>query len=668
MKRGLRKAVAFAAAAVILSALSLPCLAAENNPAIASRVLLENTYDAAVVWNSGALYLKNGSMDSITDQTEMKLVKPDGSVADFTNRNKFDKIYASLSGADYTCNSSYLIVGKDGKKALLKEDGSFVNDTTYDDIVTASDKYMVLKEGGQFVVRKLDSTLVRAYSNVQDMHLYETDHSLIVTDGNKVIGLFDSNLKEIDLSGYDAATYSADLKNYIKVTFADEVGYIADTGKEIVPPEYTYAYAYSDKGILYFEGISSGNNQNIFTVFSADGTVLFEEPYGYCIDGYAVCITSDFKYGIYDFVNKTNKVDPVYDGIYACNDQYFVCYQNGKLAVKTYDGNVVFESDKYKPNNLQIYISKNYFVINVITDNTDNNFKCTSDVYSIDGKLLFSSDKYNFIALDNEKIIGISIKDQTNAYDLLDEKGESVFSSSNYDAHVLCFALANDHLWVVAKDGKAGMIDDKNNAVVELNYQSLGDFSSKDQTYSNLFLFNSNDQQNYYICTKQNDKFGLIEIFPIVSASGLSLDKTSAALNVGGTVKLTPQFTPADTTDQKVTWSSSDESVATVKDGVVTALKAGTVTITATSENGGLKATCTVQVAEATTVTNATTTNTNITDSTDTTQNSTDPTTTSKTEKSPATGESPVACTVVAFIIASAAAIGLTFKLTFKKK
>lgn len=54
-------------------------------------------------------------------------------------------------------------------------------------------------------------------------------------------------------------------------------------------------------------------------------------------------------------------------------------------------------------------------------------------------------------------------------------------------------------------------------------------------------------------------------------------------------------YTPADTTDDKtVTWSSADEKIATVKNGVVTAKATGTTKITATV--GTHKAECTVTV------------------------------------------------------------------------
>ena len=66
------------------------------------------------------------------------------------------------------------------------------------------------------------------------------------------------------------------------------------------------------------------------------------------------------------------------------------------------------------------------------------------------------------------------------------------------------------------------------------------------------------------------------------------LDKTEGILNVGGSVTINATVTPDNATNASVNWSSSDESVATVdSSGKVTAVAAGSATITATSESDG---------------------------------------------------------------------------------
>ena len=85
-----------------------------------------------------------------------------------------------------------------------------------------------------------------------------------------------------------------------------------------------------------------------------------------------------------------------------------------------------------------------------------------------------------------------------------------------------------------------------------------------------------------------------------VAVTGVSLDKTTLDMEVGGTASLTPMTVPAYATDQVVTWSSSNEEVATVdSEGNVTAEGAGSATITVTTHDGGFTATCDVTVTPA---------------------------------------------------------------------
>ncbi|GEM_PF-996594 len=81
-----------------------------------------------------------------------------------------------------------------------------------------------------------------------------------------------------------------------------------------------------------------------------------------------------------------------------------------------------------------------------------------------------------------------------------------------------------------------------------------------------------------------------------VSVTGVSLDKSETTLQVGASETLTATVKPAEATNKKVTWSSSDEAIATVVDGVVTAVGAGTATITVTTEDGAKTADCAVSV------------------------------------------------------------------------
>lgn len=90
----------------------------------------------------------------------------------------------------------------------------------------------------------------------------------------------------------------------------------------------------------------------------------------------------------------------------------------------------------------------------------------------------------------------------------------------------------------------------------------------------------------------------------VVPTTSIKLSKTTLALNAGASSTLTATVAPSNATDKKITWTSSDASVATVTAaGVVTGRAGGKATITATT-SGGQKAYCTVTVSQGATAVN----------------------------------------------------------------
>lgn len=82
-----------------------------------------------------------------------------------------------------------------------------------------------------------------------------------------------------------------------------------------------------------------------------------------------------------------------------------------------------------------------------------------------------------------------------------------------------------------------------------------------------------------------------------INVTGVSLDKTEADILVGGTdLTLVPTVQPSNATNNIVSWSSNNTSVATVEDGVVHAVSDGTAVITVTTVDGSKTASCTVHV------------------------------------------------------------------------
>lgn len=84
-----------------------------------------------------------------------------------------------------------------------------------------------------------------------------------------------------------------------------------------------------------------------------------------------------------------------------------------------------------------------------------------------------------------------------------------------------------------------------------------------------------------------------------INPANIELDKATAQVKVGATNKVTATVLPESAADKSVTFTSSDETVATVSaDGTITGVKEGTATVTAKTSNG-LEATVKVTVNAA---------------------------------------------------------------------
>ena len=101
------------------------------------------------------------------------------------------------------------------------------------------------------------------------------------------------------------------------------------------------------------------------------------------------------------------------------------------------------------------------------------------------------------------------------------------------------------------------------------------------------------------------EKTATCKVTVIVPVEDVTLDKSSVTVEVGQTATLVATISPDDATDKTVEWSTSDAAIATVENGVVTAVKDGTAAIMASA--GGKAASCEVtvvkQVVQVTSVT-----------------------------------------------------------------
>ena len=104
---------------------------------------------------------------------------------------------------------------------------------------------------------------------------------------------------------------------------------------------------------------------------------------------------------------------------------------------------------------------------------------------------------------------------------------------------------------------------------------------------------------NFWSCSKDDDPNPDPDPTPpVVSVTSVTLNKTATSIQVGGTETLTATISPTDAANKKVTWKSDKPEIATVAEGKVTGVKAGTAIITVTTEDGGKTATCKVTVSD----------------------------------------------------------------------
>ena len=101
------------------------------------------------------------------------------------------------------------------------------------------------------------------------------------------------------------------------------------------------------------------------------------------------------------------------------------------------------------------------------------------------------------------------------------------------------------------------------------------------------------------VTAKAGEKSDFITITVVarpIPVTGISLDKPSLTIKVGEFEMLTPIITPEDATNKNVSWTSSNDELATVENGKVVGVKTGSVIITATTEDGSKTAECPVTV------------------------------------------------------------------------
>lgn len=160
-----------------------------------------------------------------------------------------------------------------------------------------------------------------------------------------------------------------------------------------------------------------------------------------------------------------------------------------------------------------------------------------------------------------------------------------------------------DYIWLQSEDGKTSQAFElyrtKLNSSITGSYSSANSLVGKEVVaYGYGKIYGS----TYELCQSTGYTPAYAEILSLndPEATDIALNKSSVEINAGDSTTLIATLTPSNSSST-VTWESSDESVATVTNGVVRGVSAGTATIFATVSDD-IEAQCLVTVIGSSTV------------------------------------------------------------------
>ena len=122
--------------------------------------------------------------------------------------------------------------------------------------------------------------------------------------------------------------------------------------------------------------------------------------------------------------------------------------------------------------------------------------------------------------------------------------------------------------------------------------------AASNNSYANFTKAEKINDYAYYLYVFTSGKgAGVFKVYQEVAVESIALDQATATVKAGEKLQLTATITPSYATVQDVVWSTSDSTVAIVdQNGLVQTVKAGEVTITATTVDGGKVAECALTV------------------------------------------------------------------------
>ena len=181
---------------------------------------------------------------------------------------------------------------------------------------------------------------------------------------------------------------------------------------------------------------------------------------------------------------------------------------------------------------------------------------------------------------------GLSLKKENGDY-VYDIAGRTTWKNHSLDANAM-----GDYIRFILISSKNIALSGTSGAIISMTIVADASFNGGEIVLDGIVLASPNEEQIKLDAYKKTIPPSNILV------NKISLNQTSTTLNVGETLQLTATVSPTNATDKSVSWTSSNTNVATVSNtGLVTAVAAGTATITCKAHDGsGVTATCSVTV------------------------------------------------------------------------
>ena len=227
-----------------------------------------------------------------------------------------------------------------------------------------------------------------------------------------------------------------------------------------------------------------------------------------------------------------------------------------------------------------------------------SNFNIADDE---DGNITFTSREYAHLVLHSDLAAGMEVYLQSDTYhdDLvkIGDYEKVPFWQSQGDAYQLATTsridckLASDNTHTIDRNYIVGVLFDRDAiGVLNDNRRTTSAYNANGEYWTNFYKVDT----SYFNDLAEN---GIVFVLGTGAIPSVTLDKSTLSVTVGGaTGSISATVSPVGST---VTWKSSDTAIATVSSGTVTAVKAGTCTVSASITVDGVTYTalCAVTVA-----------------------------------------------------------------------